>query len=1214
MTLGLVLGVFATASWAQTGALFEAGAYADYQPDLENGRTMYYAAGCATCHAVDGDDTILAGGQEMSTRFGELYAPNITHHKAAGIGDWSNATFLNAVLRGTSPDGDKYFGAVFPYPSYGRMRPEDALDMKAFMAELPTADAKSREHNISYMSEFVLDKFSSSRGPLTAVSDPQMARGQYLVEAVGHCAECHTPRDTGLGFKYELDNTRAYEGEFGLLGEYAPDITADRLAKFPMENFVIGALTEAKKLNGNPMTSPSMRRIARQTAQLASADRAAIYAYLSGTNVDVETLPGGNKVTPPIVINTPADETDTPSGGTDTPVRVAEADPIPDHPVVEEVAEESGEDVIEDHTGAERLMKRVEAYCESTEPLEPVMPPPAETAEAPAAPKTAPPAAVAKKGVDPQLVAAADQIIEDYCRACHAPGKTYNGVFPTGDIADMKFDDRILIPGNPEKSPIYESVAAGRMPTGKKMSKDELEVLHKWIVALGEPEMPAAAPAPAPVAEASGSDRVPVPPVAAVPHEELPPPLFAGFSREERMLAIARDINDVEKRDRQYMRYFTFAEMPLAEVDCGAVGALKNPMHYMHAGFNKLINSMSNGRSVVPVHPVPNTEGAVVRIDLRDYEWTFDDWLSLSTGVFTEEVENADFDEEAWEDLASVYPYGVDPAYDPLLKTVADATGAFVPIMRADWVARFASQSPYYDILLDLTADIRDIEDRIGVDADREIDELQVIRAGMLPGSSGVSDHNRMLERFDLPRDGYYWKSYDFAGSHGEQSLELHPDGPKELARTPSGTSPFEHDGGEMIFSLPNGLQGYYLSTNLGERLLVGPASIVSFRTKPIGKGVEVVNARSCFDCHDNGMINKKDEVRDALMSSQRFSRDELEVLLELYVENDELDEYYAQDRASFLSALAELNATSMTAGGQMASLRAPNSVGGGEIVTYLADMHFHALDVRQLARDFYLDEDTFRVRARQMGDPTLTVVVGDWLSRLDAGGKIQRSEVEKYYADILERMTDLRPYRPAESYAEVKHEPEEYAEGALEKEVEKAVEEVVEKEDVVYKPAVTEPVKYAPPAEEAKKDKLTLAIHVDQNDYYIDDLLEFTIEASHKCELQMFYVEESKNIEELPGALLGPQFLEAGEKRKIPYEGSGLRIRFDEPGKGETMLAYCRMGGLGDQKMTAEGALDYAKSRFQPLTRGIAIEAAERVQEDGGQSATNHVTFEVFE
>lgn len=1171
-----------TAAGAQD-ALFDANAYSDYQADVANGEVIFNAAGCATCHAVDGADDILAGGQAISTKFGELYAPNITHHGEAGIGNWSNATFLNAVLRGTSPEGETYFGAVFPYPSYARMSPEDALDLRGYLATLPSSDAPSKEHNISYMSQTILDLWSSGRDALKVPSDPQLARGQYLVEAVGHCAECHTPRDTGFGFKYELDMTRPYEGEVGLLGEYAPNITGERLAKFGAEAFVIGAMAEAKKLNGNPMVSTSMRRIARQTANLSLDDRAAMYAYLTGAPLDVSSLPQAPTPAPEPL---PQEVAETQTPAPTTPPVTTDATPQP-----LQVSAVSGQaNVIPDYTAAKALMTKVEAYCESQAPIEQIAVP------APT-PQITP---VASSGPSPELTKAADQVIETHCRACHAPGKTYAAVFPTGDIADMPFDDRIVKPGNPDGSPLFESIASGRMPLGQQMTADEVATLKNWIEALGKPEVAQITRGAAAVAD----------PTPQAPTIDVPMPEFAGFTRTERMLAVVADVNALEERDRPFVRYISFAQMPLADIDCNAVGALKNPMHYMHAGFNKFINSVSLGPRVVPVMPVEGTEGAIVRIDLRDYGWDHDDWAALSTGVFTQGGAEAGFTREVWTDLAEVYPYAIDPESDPLLRAVADATGAAVPIMRADWVSHFGAEAPYYDMFLGLTEQIADLERRLGIDVNREIGSGRVVRAAMLQGASGVSDHNRMLERFDLPRGGYYWKSYDFAGDIGRQSLTLHPDGPEEVHPTASGTEPFEHDGGEMIFSLPNGLQGYYLSTNKGDRLLVGPASIVSFRNKPIGKGVEIENARSCFDCHANGMIAKSDQLRDVLLSSQRFSRDELDRLLGMYVENDVLADVFRQDAGQFLGSLSLLNATQVNAAGRLESLRAPQSVGGGEIFTYLADMHFDAVGLTALAREFHMDLETLRIRAGRLGDPTLTVVLNDWLSRLDAGSRIHRDELEKYYADILERITDLRPYRPV---LEAAYTPQPIAPQQYEQVLEEAVKTVVEKQAEVYAPAVTAPVTYAPPVAEMNPERLKLAIHVPRTEVYVNDLLEFTVTADQRCELQILYVEESKTIEEMPQAILGPVFLEPGEVRKIPYEGSGLQIRFDEPGKGETMLAFCRVGGLGDKRMTAQGALDYARSHFQPLTRGISIEAANTVASDGGASATNHVTFNVL-
>jgi hypothetical protein len=127
-----------------------------------------------------------------------------------------------------------------------------------------------------------------------------------------------------------------------------------------------------------------------------------------------------------------------------------------------------------------------------------------------------------------------------------------------------------------------------------------------------------------------------------------------------------------------------------------------------------------------------------------------------------------------------------------------------------------------------------------------------------------------------------------------------------------------------------------------------------------------------------------------------------------------------------------------------------------------------------------------------------------------------------------------------------------------------------------------------------------------------VNDLLEFDISANKRCELQIFYVEEGQNIEELPQVILGPNFLEPGEVRRIPYKQSGLQIRFDTPGSGETMLAFCREGGLANHRMDQTAASNYAHERSLPLTRGISIEAATQVAQDNGASATNHVTFNV--
>jgi Domain of unknown function (DUF4384) len=130
----------------------------------------------------------------------------------------------------------------------------------------------------------------------------------------------------------------------------------------------------------------------------------------------------------------------------------------------------------------------------------------------------------------------------------------------------------------------------------------------------------------------------------------------------------------------------------------------------------------------------------------------------------------------------------------------------------------------------------------------------------------------------------------------------------------------------------------------------------------------------------------------------------------------------------------------------------------------------------------------------------------------------------------------------------------------------------------------------------------------------HVNDLLEFDVRANRACELQVLYVEETKTVEELPPEVIGPAYLQPGETRRIPYPGSGYQLRFDTPGQGETMVAYCREGGLGDTRITGQQAVDYAADRFQPLSRGLVIERTEQVARDNGISAANAVTFNVAE
>jgi mono/diheme cytochrome c family protein len=179
-------------------------------PDPANGEVMYNAGGCISCHKPaagqgEGDATLPSGGVPFNTPAGTFYPPNITPDRETGIGAWSDANFVNAVQHGISPDGTHYIPA-FPYSSYGRMRVEDVLDLKAYLFSLPAVKGERRppEVMLGSVGEAVMRRATGLwkllRGDARRIvhhadeSGP-WNRGAYLVDAPGHCGECHTPRN-----------------------------------------------------------------------------------------------------------------------------------------------------------------------------------------------------------------------------------------------------------------------------------------------------------------------------------------------------------------------------------------------------------------------------------------------------------------------------------------------------------------------------------------------------------------------------------------------------------------------------------------------------------------------------------------------------------------------------------------------------------------------------------------------------------------------------------------------------------------------------------------------------------------------------------------------------------------------------------------------------------------------------------------------------------
>lgn len=253
---------------------------------LARGEYLLHAGGCISCHVGDepGDDA-LAGGHALQSPFGVFYSPNITPDKETGIGNWSDDDFVNAFWEGESPDGDHYFPA-FPYTSYTGMSRDDLLALKAYLFTLEPVRRENREHDLwAIMSSrfaagvWKLTNFDAERFEPDPGQSEEWNRGAYLVRHVGHCGECHTPRNSLGALKLDLELTGNPElSEDG----GAPDITSDPdngIGKWRASD--IDYFLEIGMLPDGDFTGGSMGPVIEDnTSHLTREDRQAIATYL----------------------------------------------------------------------------------------------------------------------------------------------------------------------------------------------------------------------------------------------------------------------------------------------------------------------------------------------------------------------------------------------------------------------------------------------------------------------------------------------------------------------------------------------------------------------------------------------------------------------------------------------------------------------------------------------------------------------------------------------------------------------------------------------------------------------------------------------------------------------------------------------------------------------------------------------------------------------
>ncbi len=559
----------------------------------------------------------------------------------------------------------------------------------------------------------------------------------------------------------------------------------------------------------------------------------------------------------------------------------------------------------------------------------------AEAALAPAEATTSPLDALAAEalpggappGIDP-LAAKAQSILKQHCYRCHGQDGTAEGGFNFVLRRDKLVEGgKYIAAGKAADSFLLQRILEGEMPpdagAAGKPSPAEIAALTEWVNAGAR---------------------------------DFAPALERPFIDNALMVRLIREDleNKVLSRDRRYARYFTLTHLANA-------GFSEEELQTYRLALVKLLNSLSWNRTLAKLQPIDEAQ-TIFRLDLRDLEW----------------------DDKVWSLIVKANPYSV--VFDtPDSKACLSITDCEVPQVRGDWFVAAASRPPLYHDVLQLPKTVKDLEKLLKVDVAQNIAKERVARCGM--NASGVSQHNRLVERHDSPY-GALWISYDFAASTGRKNLNQHPLGPG------AGEDRFDHDGGEIIFNLPNGLQGYMLCDAKGNRLEKAPTTIVSDPKRP---DRAVVNGVSCMSCHFGGIIAKADEIRRHV-ETNRASFPEADDILALYPKKKELDRFFTDDADRFTSAVKQLGLAQLTS--------------TGEPVVNMAQRFEADLDLKSAAAELGLKPAEFTSKLAAV--PQLARVLGVLNV---AGGIVKREVFIQQFADAVTKFglgTPVRNEAPA--------------------------------------------------------------------------------------------------------------------------------------------------------------------------------------------------------
>ena len=451
------------------------------------------------------------------------------------------------------------------------------------------------------------------------------------------------------------------------------------------------------------------------------------------------------------------------------------------------------------------------------------------------------------------------ELFESKCAKCHT-GDNDPELNAKTDLSTLRKDDTQISAGDPDNSKLYKLVNLpaddkNRMPKSKSnkplppLTDEEKQIIATWI-------------------KGEGTAR-------------------AFLSEDYVGRAILDDLKSVPSAKATNFRYLTLANIYNEREPGGNSAFSDEEMEHCRTGVTKLMNSISMKTQIIPVVPV-DANKIVLRINLPDY----------------------DFSPALWARVASAYPYLVRRNLPAIAE--AERTLNVWPVMRADYFVFVFAQPPMYHEALGIPggtggrgADIA-LEAKLGLSYESAIKAPEAVRAGFQ--HSQVSMGNRLIERLPRPEGHYYWKSYDFdPNRQNERGADVFrsPLGPANAGLTAHSDLKFAQDGGEIVFSLPNHLQGYMLINASGKRLDEGPVNVVTDRS-PESRGGRIINGISCIRCHAEGlyMAGVHDEMLAATKNLDLDGTDR--ATIERLHNQAKLETHLKADAARYAQAVAQ--------------------------------------------------------------------------------------------------------------------------------------------------------------------------------------------------------------------------------------------------------------------------------------------------------------------